>query len=155
MIPAFIARPPAEVEAYLHRHIPIASAMGVRVKTCDGAGVVLTAPLAANVNHRATVFGGSASAVAILAAWTWLHFALRDAGLACRVVIQRNEMDYQLPIDGDFAAYCSGLEKSALEKLLRSQRRYGKGRVALAAELRLSDRRVATFGGDYVAVRLD
>lgn len=150
-----MARPPAEVEAYLHRHIPIASAMGVRVKTCDGVEVVLTAPLAANVNHRATVFGGSASAVAILAAWTWLHFALRDAGLTCRVVIQRNEMEYQRPIDGDFTAHCSGLEKSALEKLLRSLRRYGKGRVALAAELRLNDRRVATFGGDYVAVRLD
>lgn len=149
-----MARKPAEVEIYLHKHIPIAAAMGVRVRACDPAGVVLTAPLAANVNHRATVFGGSASAVAILAAWTWLHFALRDAGLECRVVIQRNEMDYQLPIDGDFTAHCVGLDKPAFEKLVRALRRYGKGRVKLEAELRLEDRPVAKFAGDYVAVRL-
>jgi len=43
--------------------------------------VLLTAPLAANINHRATVFGGSASAVAILAAWTYLYFVLKGTGL--------------------------------------------------------------------------
>lgn len=149
-----MARKPVEVEAYLHEHIPIAKTMGVGVKACEPIAVVLTAPLAANVNHRATVFGGSASAVAILAAWTWLHFALRDAGLECRVVIQRNEMDYELPIDGDFTAHCTGLENTALEKLIHALRRYGKGRVKLESELRLNDRRVATFAGDYVAVRL-
>lgn len=149
-----MTRKPSEAESYLHQHIPIAAAMGVKVKSCAAAGVVLAAPLAANVNHRATVFGGSASAVAILAAWTWLHFTLRDAGLECRVVIQRNEMDYLLPIDGDFTAHCAGLDAAALEKLLRSLRRHGKGRVKLKAELRLDDRRVAGFAGDYVAVVL-
>ncbi|MFZ9683465.1 MAG: YiiD C-terminal domain-containing protein, partial [Cephaloticoccus sp.] len=116
--------------------------------------VVLAAPLAANINHRSTVFGGSASAVAILAAWTWLHFALRDVGLECRVVIQRNTMDYLLPIDGDFTAHCPGLAPAAFEKLVRTLRRHGKARTALDAELRLGGRTVATFGGDYVAVIL-
>jgi len=60
-----------ELQDYLHEHIPISSAMGVRVVACDESGVRLTAPLYPNINHRATVFGGSASAVAILAAWTF------------------------------------------------------------------------------------
>lgn len=149
-----MARKPSEVASYLHRHIPIAAAMGVQVQECGANGVTLTAPLAANVNHRATVFGGSASAVAILAAWTWLHFALRDAGLECRVVIQRNEMDYLLPIDGDFTAHCDGLDEAQLGRLVRALRRYGKGRVTLEAELCLDNRRVAKFAGDYVAVIL-
>lgn len=149
-----MARTSAEAGAYLREHIPIAAAMGVQVEACGPAEVVLTAPLAANVNHRATVFGGSASAVAILAAWTWLHFALRDVGLECRVVIQRNTMDYLLPIDGDFTAHCPGLAPAAFEKLVRTLRRHGKARTALDAELRLGGRTVATFGGDYVAVIL-
>ena len=70
----------AAVEVHLHCHIPISPAMGVRVLVCDNTAVTLAAPLAPNINHRATVFGGSASAVAILTAWTWLHFVLRDAG---------------------------------------------------------------------------
>jgi thioesterase domain-containing protein len=58
----------AEVECNLDDHIAISAAMGVRVLGCDATGVRLEAPLAANINHRATVFGVSASAVAILAA---------------------------------------------------------------------------------------
>src|SRR6185295_7359249 len=78
----------AEVEAYLHRHIPLSAQMGVSVVTCDATGVTLRAPLAPNINHHSTVFGGSTSAVGILSAWAWLHFALRSAGHTSRLVIQ-------------------------------------------------------------------
>ena len=47
--------------------------------------VVLSAPLAPNINHRETVFGGSASAVAILAAWSMLHLRLSAEGLGSRL----------------------------------------------------------------------
>lgn len=147
-----VVRPPAEVAAYLRDHIPVSAAMGVDVLECSAARVRLTAPLAPNLNHRATVFGGSASAVAILAAWTWLHFALRDAGLDGRVVIQRNTMDYVAPIDADFTAECPGLDPADFEKFLRTLRRHGKARTSLTARLLLGRRVAAEFAGDYVAV---
>lgn len=145
----------AEVEAYLHRHIPISRGMGVRVIACGQDGVTLAAPLAPNLNHRATVFGGSASAIAILAAWAWLHFALRAADLRCRLVIQRNTMDYVAPIDGDFTARCEGLGGVAFEKFVRTLKRHGKARSELGAQLLLGDKVVAKFAGEYVAVILD
>jgi thioesterase domain-containing protein len=150
-----MSRTLAEVEAYLRQHIPIAAAMGVSVEACGPHQVILTAPLAANVNHRATVFGGSASAVAILAAWTWLHFTLRDDGLSCRVVIQRNEMEYLLPIDGDFSATCEGLTGASHTKFKQTLRRYGKARAKLRTLLHLHGEIVARFSGDYVVVRPD
>ncbi|MFB3040360.1 MAG: YiiD C-terminal domain-containing protein, partial [Candidatus Poribacteria bacterium] len=64
------------LEEYLHEHIPLSKAIGVKVVEADSAGVTLSAPLAPNINHRETVFGGSASAVAILAAWTLLYVRL-------------------------------------------------------------------------------
>jgi thioesterase domain-containing protein len=57
-----------EVERYLHAHIPLSRAMAVEVQAATPVCVRLCAPLAPNINHRETVFGGSASAVAILAA---------------------------------------------------------------------------------------
>ena len=93
--------------------------------------------------------------MAILSAWTWLHFTLRDDGLSCRVVIQRNDMEYLLPIDGDFSATCEGLSVANLGKLRQTLRRYGKARVKLRARLRLNGETVARFSGDYVAVLLD
>ena len=32
-----------EIEAYVHRHIPISAAMGVRVQACGAAGATLAA----------------------------------------------------------------------------------------------------------------
>jgi thioesterase domain-containing protein len=146
-------RTPADITTYLHRHIPVSAHLGVSVRRCDHAGVVLAAPLAANINHRSTVFGGSASAVAILAGWTWLHFALRDAGLNCRVVIQRNTMEYDAPIDGDFTAECAGvLAAAAWDRFLGTLRRHRRARAELAVVLKLKDVPVARFEGEYVAV---
>ena len=144
----------AEVEHYLHRHIPISAMMGVQVAACDPAGVILRAPLAPNINHRATVFGGSASAVAILAAWTQLHFTLRQAGIAERIVIQRNQIEYLAPIVADFEAVCPALPAEALARLLKTFRRRGRARTEMVVELRCADQVVARFRGDYVAVRL-
>ncbi len=145
----------AELERYLHEHIPISSAMGVRVVSCAAAGVTLAAPLAANINHRATVFGGSASAVAILAAWTYLHSVLRGTGLATRLVIQRNTIDYLAPITADFEAECASVGAVEIERVVRTLRRHGKARITLAARLTCAGSEVATFSGEYVAVRLD
>jgi thioesterase domain-containing protein len=57
-----------ELAHYLHEHIPLSHAMGVEVVEADWHSVTLRAPLAPNINHRETVFGGSASAVGIVAA---------------------------------------------------------------------------------------
>lgn len=144
----------AEVEVYLHEHIPLSAAMGVRVLACDASGVTLSAPLAPNINHRATVFGGSASAVGILAAWTWLHFALREAGHPARLVIQKNTVDYLAPITGEFTARCEAAPAEVFGKFVRTFARHGKARLEVAAVLWCEGKKVATFSGDYVAVRV-
>jgi thioesterase domain-containing protein len=145
----------AEIEAYLRRHIPISGALGVRVHACDASGATLAAPLAPNFNHRATVFGGSASAVAILAAWTWLHFALRAAGQPARLVIQKNTVDYLAPIAGDFEARCDAPLAAAFEKYLHTLARHDRARVTVGAMLTCDGAKVATFTRDHVAVKLD
>ena len=143
----------AEVEAYLHKHIPLSAGMGVRVVACDVAGVTLRAPLAPNINHHATVFGGSTSAVGILAAWTWLNFSLRSAGHTSRLVIQRNTVNYLAPIKGEFESRCTGLPAAQFEEFLRTLDRYGKARATLSAVLTYKGEKAATFTGDYVAAR--
>ncbi len=126
--------------------------MALRVLACDREGATLAAPLQPNINHRATVFGGSLSAVAILSGWTWLHYAAEGAGLKCRLVIQRNAMEYLAPIAGDFEARCRGLAPDEFEKFARQFRRAGKARVTLAADVFFHGQVCAQFHGDYVAL---
>jgi thioesterase domain-containing protein len=143
---------PAELERYLHEHIPLSRAMQLSVRRATDDEVVLTAPLAPNINHRETVFGGSASAVAILAAWSLLHLRLGEARSTSRLVIQRNTMDYRLPIRGDFVARSSLSDPAKWERFRRTLERKGRARIAVSSVLEYAGEAAAYFEGEFVAV---
>ncbi|PUA97027.1 thioesterase domain-containing protein [Acidovorax sp. 107] len=142
---------PATLQTYLHQHIPLSQAMQVTVVEVSLQQVVLSAPLAPNINHRETVFGGSASAVAILAAWSMLHLGLTAEGLGSRLVIQRNTMDYLAPMDGAFTAVALAPARPAWESFTRMIRRKGLGRITQAAALHYQGQVAGTLAGEFVA----
>src|SRR4051794_6973364 len=109
---------PATLTAYLHERIPLSRAMAVTVTRADAGGVVIEAPLAPNVNHRETVFGGSASALGILAAWSALFVRMQAESVAGRIVIRRNTMSYERPIVGLFSAAAVAPGDAAWSRLL-------------------------------------
>jgi thioesterase domain-containing protein len=143
---------PSELEQYLHEHIPLSKAMQVSVVEVEEESVVLSAPLAPNVNHRETVFGGSISAIAILAAWSLLHTRLRHAGIISRLVIQRNTMDYDLPIEGDFTVRSALQNPGHWEPFLRMLARKGKARISVVSVLEHGGREAGHFTGEFVAL---
>lgn len=141
-----------EVEQYLHRNIPLSAAMGIRVRLATPGRVELWAPLAPNINHQSTVFGGSAAAVATLSAWTLVHVGLHQAGVTAATVIQRNVMSYEEPIHGDFSAVCTLDDDPAWQRFLRTIGRRGRARITLNAHLVYEGRQAASFEGDFVAL---
>jgi len=141
---------PQELQNYLHEQIPLSKAMEVEVVTVEEESVALRAPLAPNINHRDTVFGGSASAVAILAAWSLMHTRLLSAGISSRIVIQRNSMEYLRPIAGTFSA-ASSISPSDWERFLRMLARKGVGRLTVRSTLLYEGETAGEFEGEFVA----
>jgi thioesterase domain-containing protein len=144
-----------ELAQYLHMQIPLTQAMAVSVVSIEPDAVTLQAPLAPNINHRQSVFGGSAAALAILAGWALLHVRLHAAGIAARLVIQRNTMEYRQPILGLFAARAT-LERPERWKLFTGTLlRKGKARIAVAAvleQLEPMPQVAGLFAGQFVAL---
>jgi thioesterase domain-containing protein len=126
--------------------------MQVRVVSIDDAGVVLGAPLAPNTNHQHTVFGGSASALAILAAWSLLHVRTRAEGIDARLVIRRNSMEYDRPIVGDFTAHASLGSPEEWLQFTRTLASRGKGRIKIAVTLEHAGQVAARFSGEFAAL---
>ncbi len=143
---------PIELQQYLHDHIPLSNAMQVTALAVSVESVVLSAPLAPNINHRDTVFGGSASALAILAAWSLLHVRLAKQGVPSRLVIQRNSMEYLAPIFGEFTATSSLQEPQSWEKQLRMLERKGVARFSVTSELLAAGAVAGRFAGEFVAM---
>src|SRR5688572_17817993 len=107
--------------------------MDVRVREATPTRVTLAAPLAPNINHRETVFGGSAAALAVLSAWALLHLRLEAEDVAARLVIRRSEMHYKLPIPGDFTACCELGDEPAWGRFRATLERRGRARIELLA----------------------
>jgi thioesterase domain-containing protein len=145
----------AELETFLHDHIPLSRAMAVRVASVSQDRVMLEAPLAPNINHHDTVFGGSAASVATLAAWSLLHVRLAALGLATQLVIQRSTMNYLLPMAGDFTAVAALDDALAWDAFMRMLTRRGRGRIKLGAVLECAGQRAGVFEGEFVAFTSD
>jgi thioesterase domain-containing protein len=142
---------PPELAQYIHERIPLSQAIGVSVVSIADDAITLQAPLEPNLNHRQTVFGGSASALAILASWALLHVRLQSEGIADRLVIQRNVMEYQHPILGQFTARSMLERPEGWKEFTTLLARRGKARITVLAVLEHMGRVAGRFSGQFVA----
>lgn len=144
-----------ELEAYLHAHIPLSAAMQVSVVAASSDAVMLAAPLAPNINHRSTAFGGSLSAVAILSAWSLVNLRLNAEGFRTRLVIQSNRMDYDLPVEADFTATASLTDEAAWAPFCRMLGRRGLARIGVRSVITCGQAVGGRLEGEFVAFLLD
>lgn len=141
-----------ELLAYLQLHIPISEAMGISVLEAREELVRLQFPLEANINHRQTAFGGSASSAAILAAWSLLWVRLRSFDGQPRLVIRSNSMEYMQPISSDFVASTLPVESEDWDRFLNGLRRRGMGRIQVRAIVQTKENVCADFTGVFAAI---
>lgn len=135
---------------YLLTHIPLTAAMGVEVHVERPERVVLAAPLAPNVNHQGTAFGGSVAALATLAAWSLVRVRLGEANRTANVVIQRSSMEYCAAIDGELTAVCEFGDDSLWQKTIEQLDRRGRARLELHSRLEQAGEAAARFAGTFV-----
>lgn len=141
----------AYLQSLLREEIPLTGALGLRVAAYDGAALTLAAPIAPNLNHKRTVFGGSLYSVLVLAGWGLLTLKLREAGVGAQIVIHEAYIRYHLPVETDFEAVCTLPAADTYEGFLRTLRRRARARIQLAAQVRAGAREAVGFSGSYVA----
>ena len=141
-----------QLQDSLHERIPLSRAMGVSVLQADPGRVVLRAPLAPNVNHSGTVFGGSATSVAVLAAWALVEVRLQSVAQAGRIVIRRSAMDFERPIVADFIAIAESPAAADWARLLATLRRDRMGRIVVRSVLECEGARVGQLEGEFAVI---
>ncbi|MFO1407920.1 MAG: YiiD C-terminal domain-containing protein [Steroidobacteraceae bacterium] len=141
-----------ELEAYLHDRIPLSRAMAVAVVEAGSERVRLSAPLSPNINHRDTVFGGSAASLATLAAWSLIHVRLRLEGLSGRIVIRRGTTSYDRPMADEFTATALAPAADEWAKLKAALQRGRPGRLHASATLECRGAKAGTMDGEFVVL---
>ncbi len=138
-----------QLERTLHGEIPLSQAMGIRVASYDGACLRLAAPLAPNINHKLTAFGGSLYALAVLCGWGLIHLKLGETGLHKHIVIQEGSINYLRPVNEDLVAECR-LDDAEWRRFLRTLERHDRARLALGAAILHDALPAVEFTGRYV-----
>lgn len=141
------------LEEYLHEHIPLSKAMQVGVVSVEQDAVTLNAPLAPNINHIGTAFGGSESAIAILAAWSLLNVRIENSGLTCTIIIQRHSIEFVLPIPLGFTARAHLTNSDDWERFIRTLANHGRARINITSVIEYGMHHAASFEGDFVAIK--
>jgi thioesterase domain-containing protein len=139
------------IQELLHGKIPITRALGVKVEDYDGRRLILSAPLAENVNHLGTAFGGSLNALAVLSGYGLLWLELRDD--ECHIVIRESTISYDRPVRGEIRAVCALPEAEALAEFKQTFQQKGRARIALAATIEDEGVTAVRFRGTFVALR--
>jgi thioesterase domain-containing protein len=144
------------LEEVLHRDIPLTRDMGLRVIDWQQHRLRLHLPLAPNVNHKSTLFGGSLYCGAVLAGWGWLHLRLREAGIEDgHIVIQDGQISYPLPVRGDAIALCEAPDDTQWNRFVATYQRRGRARLVLQTRITAqgSDEDAVRFTGQFVLHR--
>lgn len=141
-----------ELETFLRSRIPLSAAMAVEVRSASPAAVVILAPLAPNLNHRDTAFGGSVSAVAILAAWSVLYVRMQAEGLAGRIVIRRNSMSYDRPVAADFTATAAAPADADWARFRATLARNRTARIRVSAWIESGGERAGELEGEFAVL---
>lgn len=167
-----------EAEEFLHAHIPLTLAMGVRLVP-DASGFAVEAPVALNRNHLQTAFGGSINSVATLAGYTFLWLELRGqhaevqsppgtdaapvAASLCeaaerlsqapaRLVVRESSIRFLRPIRETLRAICVPLTAEELATFTSTLLRCGKARLTIEVRIEEQGELAAHFTGTFVAV---
>ncbi|MHC8303700.1 thioesterase domain-containing protein [Pseudomonas sp. PB3P13] len=149
-------RDSSDLEYILHNDIPLTRDMGLKVLGWQDQRLRLHLPLAANVNHKSTMFGGSLYCGAVLAGWGWLHLRLREEGIEDgHIVIQEGQISYPLPVTTDAIAICQAPSAAVWKKFLLMYERYGRARLTLHSRIvnADSDEDAVRFTGQFVLHR--
>ena len=142
-----------DIQAYLYEQIPLTRAMAIAVTEASETEVRLSAPLAPNINHQESAFGGSISAAAMLSCWTLMHIRLRQIETPTQLVIHKNNIIYREPVLDKFEAVCRFPKEEAWQDVLTMLERCGKAKIILNADIWCRARKVAVFQGSFVTLK--
>lgn len=142
---------PAELQTFLHTHIPASAALAVEVTACSRDGVTLAMPHAPNRNHKNTMFGGSIALGATVCGWSLVHLRCPEA--EGNIVIQSGETRYLAPARNGLTLTTAAPDDTQWQQLAAMLAARGKGKIVLETECRSDGILTAVFTGKYVVLK--
>jgi thioesterase domain-containing protein len=142
-----------DLQATLHREIPICAQMGIAVESYEGGQLTLRMPLSPNRNHKRTAFAGSLNALCTVAGWGLVYLLSRERQEFGDIVIRRSSIKYLQPVDRDVVtATTEALDHSLIDYFAEMLVEKGQAKLDLHVEVPGIEGPAVSFTGSYVVL---
>jgi len=138
-----------KLSTFFKTHLPITQFMEMDVESYDGSTLVLSAPLAPNINDKQTAFGGSLYNAAVMACWGMAHLKTLEAGIECNQVVTKGSIEYKAPVQGSIRAICHAPSEEEVLQFIEHFKARGRSRITLHATIECSGKTAVEFEGTY------
>ncbi len=143
----------SEFEKYLFKSIPVAKALGIKVKVLESNHASISAPIDLNKNHLNTVFGGSSSMVCILTAWSLFQNRIIANQLDGQLMIREQKVSYFKPITSDFVCHAYFNDDLDWDSFLNAFKEKNKARLEVTAKIYQDEKLAVELKGVFVLLR--
>jgi thioesterase domain-containing protein len=140
-----------EFLAWLHQAIPLTDAMQIDALEYTGHSVLMSAPLAPNINDKGTGFAGSIAGLATLCGWTLLTLWLRERGVAADVMIAKSEQRYLAPVTERLVAEARLPDDAVVQQFWERFQDKRRARLPIAVTVGGTEVKLELFG-EYAAI---
>ncbi|HFC30768.1 MAG TPA: hypothetical protein ENJ44_06980 [Oceanospirillales bacterium] len=139
--------------AFLHQSIPLTKHMQLELTAFDSQQLTLSAPLDANINDKGSVFGGSSSALMIIAAWSLIKLNCQKRAIEADVVIHKNSTHWQKALFKDFIITAKFKKQYDFKQIAQSIIRKKHQRISCLIEIADKDGTIySTMSAKYVII---
>lgn len=140
-----------ELQIFVRSKIAVADFMQIAITKLEPDFIEISAPLAPNANVHGTLFAGSATAIAMVAAWCLVYERMQQAGLGSNLVVVRQSTNYLRPIKNDFTASARFAGENAWQNFVSAMNSKGRGRIPLMVDIKQGDEIGARIEAEYAA----
>lgn len=135
----------------LRSKIPVSAFLGLEIIEATPKIARLKFPLAPNLNHVQSAFGGSIYSAGALACYALFRMISLEGGIQTdSLVIHHGAIEYLAPVLGDFEAICERPSEATVARFLTQYQRHNKARLELSAIIQVGNAPKAKFTGSYV-----
>ncbi|RYZ68715.1 MAG: thioesterase [Proteobacteria bacterium] len=143
---------PVSFQVRLYREFPISAHMKIDVLSVTKDAASVSAPLAPNINHQGTAFGGSVNSLAVVACWSLVTGFVELEGLeADYIVIQDSQIEYSKPVAMEFRAEAKWESEEGRARFLETLKKKARARASFIAHVSTAEGVCATLKARFAA----
>ncbi len=141
-----------EAQQYIETNIPITKAMGMSINVLNRNEVRVGLPLARNLNHHGSAFGGSIESLFFVTGWAFIQLLTENMTPEPLIVGRRGRVSFTGAIRKDFEARLHIPSEEVTDVFLQELKNKGKARITARSFIEMDGKICAEFEGDFVVL---